>query len=88
MWGEAKPEEEGNGTWFGGALGHRQLDQMAKNAVEKALADKGIPVATAATLLFESSSDAIDEDMDKFIDGLANNTPNSSQFDEDSFNGA
>ena len=65
MWGEAKPEEEGNGTWFGGALGHRELDQMAKNAVEKALADKGIPVATAATLLFESSSDAIDEDMDK-----------------------
>ena len=29
-----------------------------------------------------------DEDMDKFIDDLANNTPNSSQFDEDSFNGA
>ena len=43
----------GRGGWAGSALGHRALDDMAKRAVEQALAMKDMPVAKGATLLHE-----------------------------------
>ena len=52
---------------------------------EKCLQDYGESEKTVCCTTCRCESD---EDMNKFIDDLANNTPNSSQFDEDSFNGA
>ena len=52
---------------------------------EKCLQDYGESEKTVCCTTCRCESD---EENDKFLEDLANNTPNSSQFDEDSFNGA